>query len=313
MNAMTQKIRKPVVVAIGPNDMDRYYSCAQPLIVGSKCVIEPLGTSPGGFIANAACVLGALGTEAYLFDTVGGDEYHDLLVNDLAAHHVHTEGIESGDYGNYIVDILLSEGERTCLVHGSSKPHVTIDASRLAILERCDFVYTTFSTWRHLDGYRDLALHLRKRGVRFMFDAERTTFTSLDDEEDSFMFGISAILSLNTNAQNHLLAGGGTDAFAKLTADPERILLLTNGAQGVELRQGDVEEHVPAFQVPAVDTTGAGDTFNGAFLHAFLSGASLRQAAVFASAAAAIAVQKLGSRSGAVAEQAVLNFLQERQ
>ncbi len=299
------------VVAIGPNDIDRYYSCLQPLIVGSKCVIEPLKIGPGGFIANAACVLGTLGTETYLFDTVGNDHYHDLLIDDLKRHNVDIKGIETGEYGNYIVDILLSEGERTCLVHVCEKPHVTINEERLGLLEQCDFIYTNFSTWRHLADHRKLALHLKEKGVRFMFDAERTTFTSLDDREDAFLFDISTILSLNTNAQRHLLAGNGKDALHRLTEDPKRILLLTNGSEGVELRQGNYREQVPAFSVPTVDTTGAGDTFNGAFLHSYLSGASLRQAAVFASAAAAIAVQEIGSRSGAVAERTVLDFIQE--
>jgi sugar/nucleoside kinase (ribokinase family) len=52
---------------------------------------------------------------------------------------------------------------------------------------------------------------------------------------------------------------------------------------------------VPAFDVPVIDVTSAGDVFNAGFLHGFLAGWELEQSARFANACGAIAVSQVGS------------------
>ena len=55
---------------------------------------------------------------------------------------------------------------------------------------------------------------------------------------------------------------------------------------------------VPAFKVQAVDTTGAGDTFNSAFAVARACGKTMSESITFANAAAALSVQKIGAQGG---------------
>lgn len=75
-------------------------------------------------------------------------------------------------------------------------------------------------------------------------------------------------------------------------------LVLTDGARGAYLRQADDRQlwHVPAIPVEAVDTTGAGDCFHGAYAAALSRGCTALQAVRHASAAAALAVTGLGGR-----------------
>jgi sugar/nucleoside kinase (ribokinase family) len=61
----------------------------------------------------------------------------------------------------------------------------------------------------------------------------------------------------------------------------------------------DGSTHCPAFDVPVVDTTGAGDCFVAGFLAALLGGASYQQAGLLANAVAALTVQRVGGVSGA--------------
>jgi sulfofructose kinase len=90
-------------------------------------------------------------------------------------------------------------------------------------------------------------------------------------------------------------------AEALLDLGPE-LLVVTLGEQGclVCCRGPDGEEsfRVPGFPVDAVDTTGAGDAFHGAFLYAMLQGWDLRRIATFANAVAAINCRTLGGRRG---------------
>ena len=62
-----------------------------------------------------------------------------------------------------------------------------------------------------------------------------------------------------------------------------------------------------------VDTTGAGDTHNGAFLYGYLKGWGIERAGMFAAAAAAWAVTGKGAQAGAVPERTVLEFLERLQ
>lgn len=73
------------------------------------------------------------------------------------------------------------------------------------------------------------------------------------------------------------------------------VVVITMGSKGVFISEGGREEIIPAFSVEAVDTTGAGDAFNGGLLAALSKGKNVWEAAYFASGLAAISVQRLGT------------------
>lgn len=72
-------------------------------------------------------------------------------------------------------------------------------------------------------------------------------------------------------------------------------VLITLGGKGVYIHTEGKAEIIPAYQVKAIDTTGAGDAFNGGLLTALSEGKPLRDAARFANALAAISVQRIGT------------------
>jgi ribokinase len=76
-------------------------------------------------------------------------------------------------------------------------------------------------------------------------------------------------------------------------------VLVTLGAAGVLVSSAAGSQRIPAFAVDAVDTTAAGDVFNGALAVALIEGRALPDAARFASAAAAISVTRPGARASA--------------
>jgi ribokinase len=90
-------------------------------------------------------------------------------------------------------------------------------------------------------------------------------------------------------------------------------VIVTEGARGVAIRKDGKPMLIPGFQVPVVDTTGAGDTFNGALAVALSKGMSLEDACRFANAAAALSVTKLGAQGGMPTEEEVKRFLQEKE
>ncbi len=92
---------------------------------------------------------------------------------------------------------------------------------------------------------------------------------------------------------------GAAVAARRLRARRVAAVLITLGPRGVYAAADEFAELVPAFAVQAVDTTAAGDVFNGALAVALSEGRPLRDAACFANAAAAISVTRLGAQPSA--------------
>lgn len=88
-------------------------------------------------------------------------------------------------------------------------------------------------------------------------------------------------------------------------------VLITLGSRGVYINTEGHSEIVPAYRVKALDTTGAGDAFNGGLLAALAEGKSLRDAARFANALAAISVQRMGTTPAMPTRAEIDAFLAE--
>jgi len=85
---------------------------------------------------------------------------------------------------------------------------------------------------------------------------------------------------------------------------------MTLGADGALAATADGRVlRSPGFAVDAVDTTGAGDVFHGAFLYGLLSGWSVEHTLDFSNAAAAMSCTELGARGGARRAEDVLAFM----
>jgi ribokinase len=88
-------------------------------------------------------------------------------------------------------------------------------------------------------------------------------------------------------------------AAEKLRSRGVETVILTLGARGAFVATASTRELVPGFTVKAVDSTAAGDVFNGALAVALGEGRALLQAVRFANAAAAISVTRLGAQPSA--------------
>ncbi len=86
-------------------------------------------------------------------------------------------------------------------------------------------------------------------------------------------------------------------------------VVITLGERGAYCKSGEEEKMIPAYSVQAIDTTGAGDAFNGAFVVALAEGKKLCSAVQFACAAAALSVQKLGTAVSMPLREEIDEFL----
>ncbi len=101
-------------------------------------------------------------------------------------------------------------------------------------------------------------------------------------------------------------------AADKLLAKGVKAVIITLGARGAFAAYDGHKQMVPGFKVRALDTTAAGDMFNGALAVALSEGKPMDQAIRFANAAAAISVTRLGAQPSAPARGEIMRLLAER-
>jgi ribokinase len=98
-------------------------------------------------------------------------------------------------------------------------------------------------------------------------------------------------------------------ACSKLRSRGVRTVILTLGERGAFLADVDGQRLVPGFKVKTVDSTGAGDIFNGALSVALAEGKTVLDAVRFANAAAALSVTRLGAQPSAPTRAGIEKFL----
>jgi len=123
----------------------------------------------------------------------------------------------------------------------------------------------------------------------------------LNEIEAGFLSGM--IVNNETDAEK---------AAQKLVKEGVEKVIITLGAKGAFVITKNEKISVPSFQVEAIDTTAAGDTFCGAFAVALVENKSLQESLQFASAAAAISVTRMGAQPSAPTKKEIDNFIAER-
>jgi ribokinase len=101
------------------------------------------------------------------------------------------------------------------------------------------------------------------------------------------------------------------DVLATLAARGSSSIIMTRGAHGCEVWSNGERQHVPGFRVEAVDTTGAGDCFNGALAVALARGLMMLDAVRYANAAGALAVTRFGAQTSMPVHAEVQEFLRQ--
>ena len=90
-----------------------------------------------------------------------------------------------------------------------------------------------------------------------------------------------------------------------------KIIVITKGERGATLISADEVLEFPAYNVPVIDTTGAGDAFTAGILYGLIKGRPLKEIIKIASACSAICIQEIGARSGPKNRKELLKFLRK--
>ncbi|KRF50977.1 ribokinase [Bacillus sp. Soil745] len=278
------------IAVVGSSSMDLVVTSAKRPMAGETVLGESFITVPGGKGANQAVAAARLGAEVSMVGCVGDDVYGEIILDNLKKNHVNTKYVEpvTGSASG-TAHITLSEGDNSIIVVKGANDFITPEYVEKAkkVIEESDIVLVQQEIPEETVEYlADLCNMLQKRLLLNPAPARKLSEAVI--QQASF---------LTPNEHEFEILFDGRDRTEVLTEYPNK-LFITEGKNGVRYFDGHEEKVVPSFEVEAVDTTGAGDTFNAAFAVAVAEGKSIDESLLFANRAASISVTKLGAQGG---------------
>lgn len=296
-------------VCIGRTIQDDYYRIDKLPALGNKVNSVYIESRPGGGMANTTCALSEYGSKSYLVGPIGDDFLTDDLLSSLRVHGVDVSYIyRDPGQKNFVHEILLYEDERIIMLNRGEKPLSYLpNKETFELIDGAGVLYSDVQSFGFFDRPLDMLKRAKERGTHIFVDGEPGSIKSLEEAEE--YFSLASIISLNDFALKFYAGDEGEDKIRRLIGGTDKIVLLTRAKYGVTVMTRDLRMDVPAYNVPVLDTTGAGDTFNAAFIHSILSGENPVEAAKFGNAAASYCVAHVGARSGAVPREEIWNYI----
>jgi ribokinase len=278
------------VTILGSANLDVVFSVARIPQPGETLIAERADRFPGGKGLNQAVAAARAGATTTFIGAIGRDDNGDLLADTLATAGIAGDLVrrEHEPTGQAFI-VVDDSGENTIIVASGANATLT----RLTVDENAAIAGSAVLLMQlelPLAAVEAAAEFARRRGVITVLNAAPARELPLAM--------LDALDYLIVNEHEACLIAGSDDletASATLAALATR-LVVTLGSRGSVLYDGGVEiARIPARAVTAIDTTGAGDTYCGAFAAAIAEGMQFAAAARFATAAAALSVQSIGA------------------
>jgi len=281
------------ILVIGSSNTDMTIKASRIPAPGETILGGEFKMGPGGKGANQAVAAARLGADVTFVCKVGRDIFGQKAVEGYKADGINTDYTLYSDKPSGTALILVDdEGENIISVAPGANGDITLEdiEGLRPVIEAADIV--VFQLEIPVEAVAKAAEIASNAGAYVILNPAPAC--PLPEE-------IFRNISLITPNQTEiaLLTGISADneaAIKKLIEMGVKDVILTLGSKGSAVWNGVTADIVPALKVKAVDATAAGDTFAGGIAVALSEGKTLRQAAEFATKAAAITVQKLGAQ-----------------
>ncbi len=286
-------MKKPKITVIGSINMDLVTSTDKFPEQGETIRGTQFQTSPGGKGANQAVAAARLGANVNMIGLVGEDSFGEQLLTNLHNEDVDVTNVaKQKGTSTGLANIVLSEKDNRIIIIGGANEYVIpsyLEKCKEAIIES-DYVLLQFE--------------IPKQTIEYCLEI-------CAEHHIPVIVNPAPAMKLSKKAwkQATYITPNETEKKQLFQNQLDERFIITEGKQGVSYMEDNQPKHVAAHDVEVLDTTGAGDTFNGALAVALAEGRSVTEAIIFANGAAALSVQKIGAQSGMPTKEQVFNFL----
>ena len=280
------------IAVIGSINMDLSAAAEKIPLKGETISASSLQYIPGGKGANQAVAAARLGADVTMFGCVGDDAFGKTLIDNLSANGVHTDQIEIlADEPSGLAMIVVAEKDNVITVVPGANRCVTcayIDAHMDRIKE-ADIILLQNEI--PLDTVHYAVQILSACGKTIIYNPAPAV------KADAFLAEHVSYLTPNEH-EARIVLDDQESSLASLLKKYDQKLIVTLGSRGVIASENSRIITVSAIKADVVDTTGAGDTMNGAFAAALSMDMPFEETLVFANAAAGLSTQKAGAQAG---------------
>lgn len=270
--------------------------------------------SPGGKGNNQMTAAHRAGSEVYIIGHRGND-----MMGSLMGRHFATEGMSEKyvcvdpevETAGALIEIDETDGQNRIIVALSANEHV--DRTRVLAAEAdfsdCDAVLTQFETTvEAVLASKELAA---KYGKPFILNPAPYV-----PVPEGLFDGVDLVTPNETEAEQFTGVKVDTVEDCRMAASKffemgVKKVIITLGVRGAYFTDGGEEIFVPALKVKAVETTGAGDAFNGGLATAIAEGLPMETALRFATCTAAISVTRLGSSQSMPRREEIIALMEK--
>jgi len=261
----------------------------------------------GGDTLNTTVAAARLGSKTGYITRVGKDSFQSFLLDAWQAENIDTSYIKIVEGYNGLYIISIPDENRKEFVYYRKKTAATTlctDDIPEEYIQRANIVYSTGITQSissSAKGAVKKAFSLAKeKGCLVAYDPNyRERLWDVDEANEAMeqvLENVDIILLSNTHDAEYLLEQSSPEKIIKYFWDKGvQTVAVKMGKTGCVIGHNGEKMQIPAISVPAVDTTGAGDAFNGGFLHGIACGYTPFESAKLATIVAAEQVKGLGA------------------
>lgn len=293
-----------MVFVLGSINVDLVLYSQKAPEAGETIVGKDFLMNQGGKGANQAIAVTKAGARTCFIGRVGDDFFGNFAVSKLESFGVEAKITidRKALTGVALINVCGNGENRIVIFHGANEK---VSEEELEYLEKSispnDLLLIQGEI--PLNALEKSIVIAKRKNALVVFDPSpaRNDFRDIISNVDFVTPNEIELKSLTaSNSVEDLLLRGAKNVILKL------------GNKGILYRSREKEFLVEAFKVKAIDTTGAGDTFNGAFAAALNCNCEVKEALIFASAAAAISVTRRGAGASSPYKEEILKFLEER-
>ncbi len=275
------------VLCVGHACYDLIFSVAQQPLADEKIVATDLLSCGGGPAANAAVAIAKLGFQAAFAGYLGNDLYGDKHCQEFVEVGVNTDLVKRNNSPTPLSTVLVKpDGKRSLINYKGNTDVLAANSIDFSAVKPKVIL---------LDGHQPLLSpsiieQAKQHNIPTVLDAG-----SLHTGTKYLIDKVDYLVASEKFAKQY--AGDVESALtqlAKLSAN----VVITLGEKGLIWQQQQQTGSLTACKVEAIDTTGAGDAFHGAFAAAVAAGKSWNEILKFASVAGSLCCSKIGARLG---------------
>lgn len=286
-----RKTKVGTVAVVGSSNVDIQYSLTRHPAAGETVIGSTDGRLPGGKGFNQAMAAHRAGAATQFRTRVGDDESGRFLrdcarANGLDDSYFSVDACEPTGVAHIL---RTSDGENAIIVIPGAN-------ARFEASPPLDADVSVVLAQREVPDHAIVQSFADARAVGAVTVLNAAPSHAVEGD----LLRVTDIVIVNEHEADEL---GGADSI--LRQGPE-LVVVTQGSQGVEYRhRSGVREFIPSYPITAVDTTGAGDAFCGAFAAAVRDGEPVATAVRRGAAAGAITATQVGAQSDALSSAAI--------